>query len=97
MRKTVNTDKTEQPVGPGSVVWFNIEVFNQGTVNASDIKLIDYVDAKTWETFDPALNPAGKTSGDQKLAYTWAAAAPNGTALVKGTLKPGESVIVGSR
>ncbi len=43
LRKTLNTANTNNPLYEGGTVVFNIEVFNQGNVDASGIELTDYL------------------------------------------------------
>ena len=42
LRKTLNA-QTQLPIANGRTVTFDIEVFNQGTVNATDIEVVDYI------------------------------------------------------
>ncbi len=42
LRKTVNTAATDMPLLVGSTVTFSIEVFNQGTVEATNVDIVDY-------------------------------------------------------
>jgi len=44
LRKTINSS-TQQPYVAGRVVTFDIEVFNQGTVDATGIEITDYIPA----------------------------------------------------
>ena len=85
LRKTLLTGT----VVPGEPVSFQIEVFNQGTVDALDVRVIDHVDLAQWEAFDTADNPPGTTTGDASLAYSWTA---DGIATISGTLAAGDSV-----
>ena len=43
LMKTVNTTLTDSPLYPGGTVWFDIEVFNQGTTDVFDIVVTDYL------------------------------------------------------
>ena len=43
LTKVINATATPPPYAPGSVVQFTIEVFNQGTLDAYDIDVADYV------------------------------------------------------
>ena len=43
LRKTLNETLTQQPIVNGRTVTFDIEVFNQGTVNAIEIQVLDYI------------------------------------------------------
>ncbi len=44
LRKTIKGTETKNPtVYPGSSITFNIEVFNQGTLGASNIEVTDYI------------------------------------------------------
>ena len=43
LTKDVNATATPPPYAPGSTVQFTIEVFNQGTLDAYDIDVADYV------------------------------------------------------
>ena len=43
LRKTINTTQTDNPLVAGRFVTFDIEVFNQGTINAQQIEIIDYI------------------------------------------------------
>ena len=45
LTKQINATATPPPYAPGSVVQFTIEVFNQGTIDAYDIDVADYVPA----------------------------------------------------
>ena len=45
LTKVINATATPPPYAPGSVVQFTIEVFNQGTLDAYDIDVADYVPA----------------------------------------------------
>ncbi len=94
LRKTLDAASTQLPVAIGQDVTFLIEVFNQGTVDGSDITLADYVDLSKWDAFDPSSNPAGTTTGDQALPYTWSAAGTDGSVSITGTIAPGESIVV---
>ncbi len=95
LRKTVDPS-TAFPVSAGSDVTFALEVINQGNTHATGITLIDYVDPAMWNAFDVAANPAGTTTGDAAVAYTWAANAngQDGDVTITGPLAPGETVFV---
>ncbi|RMF00923.1 MAG: DUF11 domain-containing protein, partial [Bacteroidetes bacterium] len=43
LTKVLNTTATPGPFGPGSTVTFTVEIFNQGTLNATDIQVTDYI------------------------------------------------------
>ena len=43
LMKTVNTTLTDSPLYPGGTVWFDIEVFNQGTTDVFDVQVTDYL------------------------------------------------------
>ena len=43
--KTINTTATPGPYAPGGMVTFTLEVFNQGTLDAYDVQLSDYIPA----------------------------------------------------
>jgi len=58
LRKTVNSFDPD-PLKIGSKVTFDVNVFNQGTIDASDVEVTDYVQAGF--TFDPADNTAAAT------------------------------------
>jgi len=45
LTKVLDTDATPGPFQPGDTVTFEIEVFNQGTVDAQNIDVVDYVPA----------------------------------------------------
>ena len=75
----------------GELVTFLIEVLNQGTIDADDIEIIDYVDVAhpdqslgfdQWEVFNVGDNPNGITGG-VGLPYVWSVA---GVATISGTL-----------
>jgi gliding motility-associated-like protein/uncharacterized repeat protein (TIGR01451 family) len=70
---------------PGDTVRFTIYVINQGTLNAYDIQVKDYVPANT--TFVTALNTSLNTSNP----YNWAS---NATYTVPGPLSPGDSTSI---
>ena len=53
-------------VSPGDAVTFTINVFNQGTLNADVIELIDYI--PTGLTFDASLNTAWVDNGNGTLS-----------------------------
>ena len=76
-----------QPVQPGQDITFQIEVINQGSVAASNIEVIDYVDPEMWAPFDSALNPA---SDD----YVWAADGTDARATLVAELAPGDSITI---
>lgn len=88
----------------GAAVTFEIEVFNQGSLPAQELRLVDYVNvahssipliSDWWEPFNVADNPPGVSSGDKVLDYTWTLSGSNGVATITGTpttLDPGESV-----
>ena len=85
---------TVLPVQPAQQVTFMIEVFNQGSTDATTITVTDYVDTTKWEAFDLALNPAGTTTGGVAVPYTWAVAGVNGEVTIAGTIPSGQSVTV---
>lgn len=93
LRKSVDPS-TSFPVFIGSDVTFQIEVFNQGTVDATDPSVIDYIDPAMFDALDLAANPAGTTGGDASLGYTWSDAGGNAAVDIVGVLAPGESVTV---
>ncbi len=76
----------------GDELTFFIEVFNQaGPVE--DFHVTDYV-SDAW-VFDPALNAAGVTTGDQALPFVWDATdLTKPTAMVDGVLDTFESVVI---
>ena len=76
LRKTI---LTTTPVRPGDNVIFKIDVFNQGTVDADDVEITDYITSAY--TFNPASNPG------------WIYSAPNATYLIP-TLAAGASTSV---
>ena len=43
LRKTLNIDETTLPLYPGDDVVFDIEIFNQGTIPATNIEVTEYV------------------------------------------------------
>ena len=43
LMKTVNTTLTDSPLYAGGTVWFDIEVFNQGTTDVFDVQVTDYL------------------------------------------------------
>ncbi len=92
--RNVLDPSTPLPAVTGEPVTFLIEVINQGSVPARDITVADYVDQSMWAAFDVARNPAGVTSGDRALSYSWAAAGTDGTLTIDGIIDPGETVIV---
>ena len=82
-------------VEPGNHVTFQIEVFNQGSQDAANIELIDFVDLTMWETFGnttATLNTSGLTGGSVNLSYTWSATGSDGRASITGTLPAGQSL-----
>ncbi len=91
--KTLNP-ATTLPVVHGAPVTFDITVINQGSVHATNISVIDYVDLAMWDAFDASINPAGTTTGDQALAYAWTAAGTDGSVALTGSLAPGGSVTI---
>ncbi len=93
LRKTLN-DSTELPVVHGATVTFDITIFNQGSVHATNPTIIDGVDLTMWEAFDAAANPDGTTTGDATLPYVWTEAGTDGSVAITGTLAPGESLTV---
>jgi len=58
LRKTLNTTLSESPLVQNRTVVFDIEVFNQGTVNATGIQIADYIPAELTLN-DPAWSAAG--------------------------------------
>ncbi|MFV0527037.1 MAG: SdrD B-like domain-containing protein [Acidimicrobiales bacterium] len=94
LRKTLNTDATTLPVGYGEAVTFLIEVVNQGTTDATDVRLIDYVDTASWGAFDDAANPDGTSTGGVAVAYSWSPAGTNGALHLTGTVPAGTTAIV---
>ena len=83
----------------GELVTFLIEIINQGTIDAEDIEIIDYVDVAhpdqslgfdQWEAFNIGDNPNGITGG-VGLPYVWSAA---GVATISGTLPAGQSLTI---
>ncbi len=93
LRETL-ASSTVTPVQPGQDVTFDLEIINQGSVDASDIEVSDYVDLEMWLAFDPASNPEGSTTGDAAIPYTWTADGTDGLLVLDGTIAPGESVMV---
>ncbi|MEM7130419.1 MAG: SdrD B-like domain-containing protein, partial [Chloroflexota bacterium] len=92
LRKTV-ASTSDTPLIPGvSTVTFNIEVINQGGIDASNIEVLDYVDTAMFGAFDTALNPNGTTTGDAALTYTWFTNASGGLAQLNGTLAAGQAI-----
>ncbi len=79
-------------VSPGDDVEFLITVYNQGVVDANNIRLIDYVDPQFWEAFSTVDNPNGFTSGDLSLPYLWSTSGTDGETAITGTLPAGSLV-----
>ncbi len=79
---------------PGQAVSFLVEVHNQGTLPATDIQVIDYVDPNGWAAFSVAANPPGVTGGTVNLPYTWFDSAPDGYVRITGTIPAGGMVTV---
>jgi gliding motility-associated-like protein/uncharacterized repeat protein (TIGR01451 family) len=58
LRKMINNAQTDNPLVAGRFVTFDIEVFNQGTINAQQIEVIDYIPTgltladNTWTSAD---------------------------------------------
>ena len=89
---SVDGNSSDGIVNPGTNVTFTIEVFNQGSKDASNIELVDFVDLTMWEAFAAADNPAGTTSGSVSLPFTWSAQGTDGRVVITGTLPAGQSL-----
>ncbi len=76
----------------GSLVDFNLEIFNQGDLAAHSFSIIDQVDPNFFAPFNLSNNPPGTTSGDATIPYTWSSVGQNGKVTLNGKLSPGESV-----
>ncbi len=87
LEKTVNTI-APLPIGPTSVVTFDIEVFNQGSVAATDVVVTDYV--QSGFTFAAADNTAAATGN----AADWDGTDPLNPTLDVGSIPAGASVTV---
>ena len=79
-------------VESGSVVEFLITIYNQGTLPAAGIEIIDYIDLSDWDPFDLSLNPNGTTGGNVSTTYTFSNAGTNGLATINGAI-PGNSTV----
>ena len=86
LREVLSLD-TALPVQPGQDVTFQIEVFNQGAVAASNIEVVDYVNLEMWAPFDVDQNPATEQ-------YTWAASGSDGVVALAAELAPGASIVI---
>lgn len=93
LRKTL-ARSTATPVQPSQDVTFDVLVINQGSVDATDIDVTNYVDLDMWLPFDVASNPEAKTTGDVALDYIWRTNETDGFVRLNGTIAPGESVVV---
>ncbi len=74
------TTVTTAPVKVGDQVTFRIAVFNQGTVDATNVVVTDYVNT-TGYTFNPALNPGWSLSGTNAIYTIASLAAKDSTVL----------------
>ncbi len=61
LRKQLNTTATPRPFNPGDPVEFEIVVFNQGNVDATNVVVTDYIPSNT--TMDLAGSPGFTASG----------------------------------
>ncbi|MBK9992830.1 MAG: DUF11 domain-containing protein [Saprospiraceae bacterium] len=77
LKKTLSS---AEPFTPGSIVNFEIRIFNQGTITATNVNVTDYI-------------PTGLTLNNPGV--TWTAVSGGKTNLVTGvpTLAPGDSII----
>ena len=66
--KLINTTATPGPYDTGDDVTFTVTVYNQGSLDATNIQVIDYVPAGM--TFDPSKNIDFNVSGSNALATT---------------------------
>ena len=71
---------TAGPYSYGDTLTFDITVYNQGNVTATNIEVTDYL--KCGYVFDPAINP------------DWMAAGNNATTVITDTIAGGDSTIV---
>ena len=62
LTKTINTTVTSGPYGPGSAVSFDVTVYNQGTLDAYDIDVSEYVPSGL--TYVNMTVPATSTNGN---------------------------------
>ena len=77
LRKTTNQI---DPVKPGEDVVFQIEIFNQGTIPAQNVEIVDYVPAQF------ALSPNDNNG--------WTVSGSNITAFISGPIAPGTATIL---
>ena len=91
LRLTVDAAASDLPPQPGSTVKFIAEIMNQGSVPARSIQVYDHVDPGLWNAFVVSANPPGVTSGDAALAYSWSTDPFGATAVLGGTLLPGQT------
>ena len=86
------------PVSPtapaGSDVNFTIELINQGTLDASNIQVRQFVLAGDYQAFSLVDNPAGTTGGGASLSYSWATSGLHGIVTVSGTLTASTTVTI---
>ncbi len=61
LTKVINTNATPGPFSPGDDVVFDITVFNQGSVSATNVEVTDYIPAGL--VFNSAANPSWVASG----------------------------------
>ncbi len=76
------------PIANGTALTYEIDVINQGGIDATDVVISDYVASET--TFDPADNTASETGN----GVDWDGTVPTNPTLAVGTLAAGDSVTV---
>ena len=91
LRKQVTSSTS---VEPGDLVLFTITLFNQGSVAANNIVVLDTYTATDFEPFSVADNPAGTTGGTAALAYSWAGTGSGGRVATTGALPAGGQLTI---
>ena len=94
VRKTVASVSDTPLIPNASTVTFNIEVINQGEVDAANIRLRDYFTTSMFAAFDAGLNPDGTTAGGAALGYTWSGTADGADVTLAGVLPAGQTAIL---
>lgn len=76
-------------VNPNDLVQFDLTIYNQGTLPASQIQVKDYVDLTQFKPLFIGDNPSGTTTGSVSLPYSWNATTQ--TVSFVGVLPPNSS------
>ncbi len=79
---------------PGDKIDFLITIYNQGTILANNIQVIDYIDTNAWNNFSLADNPVGVTGGSVSLNYVWSFSGTDAIVNIIGGIPPGQSITI---